>query len=100
MISITMVEAESSHGSTHMGWKDAELHRQDSSQLTTNSSETDFTNATITTASSIKTVHPRKSASNASINPDNDLQHQYEQRPEKLPDIATEMEKWYALTDR
>lgn len=97
------MEAESSHNNTV--WKDMadaiELNRQDSSQLTANSSETDFTNATITTASSIKTApHARKSFSNASLNHDADLQHQYEQRPEKVPDIAVEMEKWYALTDR
>lgn len=99
-----MMEAEASHSNAHTVWKDMsdaiDLCRQDSSQLTTNSSETDFTNATITTASSIKTAQARKSASNPSLYQDNDLQHQYEQRPEKVPDIAAEMEKWYALTDR
>jgi hypothetical protein len=77
------------------------ISRQDSSQLTTRSSETDFTHTT-TTNSSIKTAPLRRSISELSLqnNRDFDLRHQYEQRPEKVPDIAAEMEKWYAMTDR
>ncbi|CAO3615173.1 unnamed protein product [Mucor hiemalis] len=56
--------------------------RQDSSQLTTGSSETDFTNITTTTTNSLIRTDVR--------NPD----------PLTLPDVAAEMEKWYAMTDR
>ncbi|KAI8390045.1 rab-GTPase-TBC domain-containing protein [Blakeslea trispora] len=74
-----------------------ELCRKDSSNLTARSSETDFSQLTSNT--SIHTF--QKSCSSASLsNRESDLRHQYEQRPEKLPDIATEMEKWYAMTDR
>ncbi|CEP09629.1 hypothetical protein [Parasitella parasitica] len=75
--------------------------RQDSSQLTTRSSETDFTQAN-TTASSIRTAPTRKSISELSLQNrrDSDLRQQYEQKPEKVPDVAVEMEKWYAMTDR
>jgi len=77
------------------------IPRQDSSQLTTRSSETDFTHTT-TTNSSIKTTPVRKSMSELSLQNkrDSDLRQQYEQRPEKVPDVAAEMEKWYAMTDR
>ena len=53
--------------------------RQNSSQLTTGSSETDFTNAT--THSSIRT-NIRKSVSSHSMEGrDSDLRHEHEQRP-------------------
>jgi hypothetical protein len=78
------------------------IPRQDSSQLTTRSSETDFTHAT--TNSSIKTAPARKSSSSNSLShsykKESDLRQQYEQKPEKVPDIAAEMEKWYAMTNR
>ncbi|KAG1436618.1 hypothetical protein G6F56_013480 [Rhizopus delemar] len=54
------------------------------SPLTSGSSDTDYT------ASSIAMSFPEKREI---------LQH-YEQRPEKIPNVAAEMEKWYALTDR
>ncbi|KAI8642770.1 rab-GTPase-TBC domain-containing protein [Parasitella parasitica] len=75
--------------------------RQDSSQLTTCSSETDFTQVT-TSNSSIRTAPARKSISELSFQNrrDSDLRRQYEQRPEKVPDVAAQMEKWYAMTDR
>ncbi|KAI7888019.1 rab-GTPase-TBC domain-containing protein [Mucor mucedo] len=79
------------------------LPRQDSSQLTTASSDTDLTHIT-TTTSSIRTAppsNPRKSTSSSSIQKrESDIRLQYNQRPEKVPDIAAEMEKWYATTDR
>lgn len=60
-----------------------ELENQLSSPITSGgSSETDFT----TIASSISEKREI-------------LQH-YEQRPEKIPNVAAEMEKWYAMTDR
>jgi hypothetical protein len=78
------------------------IPRQDSSQLTTRSSETDFTHATAN--SSIRTAPARKSSSSNSLThsykKESDLRQQYEQRPEKIPDIAAEMEKWYAMTNR
>lgn len=86
--------------------KTQHLPRQDSSQLTTRSSETDLTHTTVTTTnSSIRTAppNPRKSTSTSSIEPnkrESDIRLQYDQRPEKVPDIAAEMEKWYAITDR
>lgn len=79
------------------------LPRQDSSQLTTASSDTDLTHIT-TTTSSIRTAPPpstRNSTSSHSIQKrESDIRLQYNQRPEKVPDIAAEMEKWYATTDR
>ncbi|KAG2229616.1 rab-GTPase-TBC domain-containing protein [Thamnidium elegans] len=74
---------------------------QAASQLTTTSSDTDFT----TTQSSIRTTssHVRKSTSDNSFEMnkrDSDLRQRYDQRPEKVPNIAAEMEKWYAMTDR
>ncbi|KAG1053661.1 hypothetical protein G6F43_004281 [Rhizopus delemar] len=60
-----------------------ELENQPLSPITSGgSSETDFT----TIASSISEKREI-------------LQH-YEQRPEKIPNVAAEMEKWYAMTDR
>lgn len=78
---------------------------QTTSNTTLNSSETDFTNITATTQSSIRTTssHVRKSTSDNSVEVnkrDPDLRQQYDQRPEKVPNIASEMEKWYAMTDR
>lgn len=77
------------------------IPRQDSSQLTTRSSETDFTR---TTNSSIKTAPARKSSSSNSLThsykKESDLRQQYERKPEKVPDIAAEMEKWYGMTNR
>ncbi|KAI9366457.1 rab-GTPase-TBC domain-containing protein [Pilaira anomala] len=64
---------------------------QTTSNTTLNSSETDFTNITATTQSSIRTTSSHR---------DPDLRQQYDQRPEKVPNIASEMEKWYAMTDR
>lgn len=77
------------------------IPRQVSSQLTTGSSDTDFTHTT-TTNSSIKTAPVRNSTSTNSLENrrGSDLRQQYEQRPEKVPDVAAEMEKWYAMTDR
>ncbi|GAA5795789.1 hypothetical protein HPULCUR_001151 [Helicostylum pulchrum] len=74
---------------------------QAASQLTTASSDTDFT----TPQSSIRTTssHVRKSTSDNSFEMnkrDSDLRQQYDQRPEKVPNIAAEMEKWHAMTDR
>lgn len=83
-----------------------QLPRQDSSQLTAGSSETEFTQITATTTnSSIRTApsNVRKSTSTSSIEANKrepDIRQQYDQRPEKVPDIAAEMEKWYAITDR
>lgn len=75
--------------------------RQDSSQLTTGSSETNFTNITTTTTNSSIRTNVRKSGSFNSLEfRDTDLRRQYEQRPEKVPDVAAEMEKWYAMSDR
>lgn len=58
--------------------------------LTCGSSDTDYT--IITAASSIRT--------SLSLRDKREIIQQYEQRPEKTPDIASEMEKWYAMTDR
>ncbi|ORE14733.1 RabGAP/TBC [Rhizopus microsporus] len=58
--------------------------------LTSGSSDTDYT--IITAASSIRT--------SLSLRDKREIIQQYEQRPEKTPDIASEMEKWYAMTDR
>ncbi|CEJ00572.1 hypothetical protein RMCBS344292_14624 [Rhizopus microsporus] len=58
--------------------------------LTSGSSDTDYT--IITAASSIRTSF--------SLRDKREIIQQYEQRPEKTPDIASEMEKWYAMTDR
>ncbi|KAI9250793.1 rab-GTPase-TBC domain-containing protein [Sporodiniella umbellata] len=55
------------------------------SPSTVNSSDTDFTTSSI--AMSV-------------ISNKREILQQYEQRPEKVPDIATEMEKWFAMTDR
>ncbi|KAI8062301.1 rab-GTPase-TBC domain-containing protein [Gilbertella persicaria] len=71
----------------------AQQQQQQQDTLTTHSSETDFSQIT---SSSIHTV--QKSCSSLSLS--KPLVLQYEQRPEKLPDIAQEMEKWYAMTDR
>ena len=76
---------------------ESRLCRKVSSNLTARSSETDFSQ--ITSSTSIHTF--QRSCSSVSLsNRESDLRHQYEQRPEKLPDIAAEMEKWYAMTDR
>jgi hypothetical protein len=98
-------EIKSSGPSSWLQLSNAQLEvEQDSSQLTTGSSETDFTNIT-TTNSSIRTTpsNVRKSTSFNSFDRnkrDSDIRQQYDQRPEKIPDVAAEMEKWYALTDR
>lgn len=79
-----------------------EIPRQDSSHLTVDSHETDSSaNITTTTASSMRTNVNNKSISSLEFaNRDLELREQYQQRPEKVPDIAAEMEKWYAMTDR
>jgi hypothetical protein len=76
-----------------------QIPRQNSSHLTIDSHETDSTNITSTTHSSIRT-NINNSTSSLDSNRDLELREQYEQRPEKVPDVAAEMEKWYALTDR
>ncbi|KAI8968591.1 rab-GTPase-TBC domain-containing protein [Mycotypha africana] len=72
------------------------------SQLTTYSSESDFTQQTLTTTSSIRTVPTRTSDSNTYVlsKVSSELKMQYDQKPESVPDIAAEMEKWFAMTDR
>jgi hypothetical protein len=82
--------------------------KHQSSQSTTSSNDTDFTATTTNTTTGIDSI-----VTSPSLLPRNsqlDLQHivtrdlvlrrQYEQRPEKVPDVAAEMEKWFALTDR
>ncbi|KAI7898048.1 uncharacterized protein BX663DRAFT_526442, partial [Cokeromyces recurvatus] len=76
-----------------------DLPQRNSSHLTTHSNETDFTQLT-TTNSSIKTMFiPTSSSSISSDRHKEGIRRQYDQKPEKIPDVAAEMEKWFAITD-
>jgi hypothetical protein len=67
------------------------IPRNLSSQMTTSSFDTDFTSTT-NDMESIITAQQQLD--------DRAIRLQYEQLPEKIPDIFAEMEKWFALTDR
>ncbi|KAI8877370.1 RabGAP/TBC [Backusella circina FSU 941] len=89
-------------------FKQTRSPKHQSSQLTTSSNDTDFTATTTNTTTEIDSIvtSPSLLPRTSQI----DLQHiavrelalrkQYEQRPEKVPDVAAEMEKWFSLTDR
>ncbi|KAI8994580.1 rab-GTPase-TBC domain-containing protein [Pilobolus umbonatus] len=77
---------------------DTHLYRNQSSQMSTHSDDTGYSIVTATHSSIHTTVDNTKSPTLKTN--DKDLRHQYEQEPERIPDVATEMEKWYALTDR
>lgn len=65
------------------------------SRMSTHSDDTEYSIVTGTHSS----IHTTVSTSMDTVRQD-DLKHQYQQQPERVPDIAREMEKWYAMTDR
>lgn len=93
-----------------------EDHRTYRSGMSVASSDTNFTDITATTTTTTastraqdniilhnttKTDPARLSPhQQRPIDPDSEIRGYYEQEVPKVPDLAEEMEKWYAMTDR